>query len=238
MSGTPDVEKIELKVTVADDAVRRAIAAFGLGEPKHKRIWFGEVPSPAAGRLPLSARGLIVRLRIAKRRATATLKLRGPDGCLDAAGWRDLSEPWGDDAKIEGDWSGDRHLVSASLDHTVERESPPEPVSTADLVAYLSGEQRHLARQLLMPLDRLRPLGPIAADEWEESVPGVRGEVSFERWVVDDLCFLELSLTVAAEEAADTQPSLLAALTSRGIEVAPSAATKTETVLAHLVERL
>ena len=65
---------------------------FGLDREKAKdrKIWFGEVVTGHDGRdaLPLLERGVILRVRATKKTSgDITLKLRGPDGGIDAAAW-------------------------------------------------------------------------------------------------------------------------------------------------------
>ena len=67
----------------------------------------------------------------------ATLKLRAPDGAINAAAWKTRAKDLGKAAKLEGDWTGDRRLISASLsrnldDHDVQALQTGHP-SVADV---------------------------------------------------------------------------------------------------------
>lgn len=233
---TFDVKKIELKLTVSGAAAAQTSAAFGLTDQaaKKRQIWFCDVPMGPAHPLPMSARGLIVRVRLGRSSGTTTLKLRGPESCLSPTTWQARSAAWNGMAKLEGDWSGDRHLVSASLDNDfTAADGADPPRHPADIQALMSIDQRDLANSWIMPLDRLQPLGPIAAASWTADL-GLPDEVTFERWTVADLQFLELSIRVGAAEAAELQPQLASLMADRGIAVDPRSATKTETVLRTL----
>ena len=91
---------------------------------------------------------------------TSTLKLRGPEGCLDPKLWGRRIGAFGgdaeDDAKIEGDWAADRRLVAASLDSDVEAALDELVAGRPDQVRRLmSDAQAALAGELLLGLDEL-----------------------------------------------------------------------------------
>jgi hypothetical protein len=65
--------------------------------------------------------GVIVRVRAKKKSGDVTIKLRDPDGGIDARAWR-AGAGNRSDAKIEGDWTGKR-LVSASLGHDLDEDA-------------------------------------------------------------------------------------------------------------------
>ena len=116
---------MEIKVTLGAAMVERGRQAFriGLAQAERRSIWFAERlvrdGDPAA--LPLLSRGIIIRIRQREGEDDdATLKLRGPEGCLDPDLWRGRTESFGKRAKLEGDWVGKRHLLSASLDGKID----------------------------------------------------------------------------------------------------------------------
>jgi hypothetical protein len=186
--------EIEIKLNFGAAQIEKAKIVFGLdGEPEKRRIWFGEVVNGLDGRdaLPLLGRGVILRFR-EKRKSDATLKLRAPDGAIDAAAWKARTKDLGKAAKLEGDWAGDRRLISASLtsdlnDNSVQALRTHHP-SVADL---LSDAQQALATELMLPTDQAVLLGPIAALKWE-AADGIEAE----HWDAGggDLRFLEISI--------------------------------------------
>jgi hypothetical protein len=87
------------------------------------------------------------------RPSATTLKLRGPDGCIDVAAWREHTADA--DAKIEGDWTGERRLVSASPDGKLDDEARDELLEPKPSVPrLLTDEQRRVAQGLMIPSRR------------------------------------------------------------------------------------
>jgi hypothetical protein len=228
------VDQYEIKLNVTAPDVEKAMQVFGI-EPhkgKGRRIWFGEVLTgdDGPGALPLLERGVILRVRAKKNSGDVTLKLRGPDGCLDAEAWR--ARTGGLDAKIEGDWSG-RRLVSASLDSDLTvagRAAVDQPDPALDRL--VSPAQQRLATELLVPLREVTLLGPVAATKWE---PDHDGDVAAELWEVDELRFLEISV-VTKDDPEGAQERLRKRAAGAGLAV-DEGEPKTTTVLRHLVER-
>src|SRR4051812_33400653 len=88
MAATPNgLDSFELKLNFDADQVENALRVFGFDPDKGKprKIWFGEVVDGLDGpdTLPLAARGIILRVRRKKKGGDVTVKLRGPDGCVD-----------------------------------------------------------------------------------------------------------------------------------------------------------
>jgi hypothetical protein len=210
-----------------------AAGAFGLveGAAQHRRIWFSEARTRADRPLPLAARGLILRVRTGAN-PDVSLKLRGPEGCIDAVAWQQLPTS-GDGARLEGDWSGERRMVAASLSRDLA-PATPDPRGPGDVRALLSDRQTRLAQAWVIPLDLVEPLGPVLAESWEGAVDGVAQKCSFERWTVAELRFLEVSLRVEGDKAGKAQRRLAKAVHDAGLGAA-NATTKTETVLRQLV---
>jgi hypothetical protein len=230
------LDGVEIKLNFNDAHIDAALGVFGLSTDagKARRIWFGEVLDGLEGRdaLPLLNRGVILRVRGKNNGGDVTVKLRGPDGCIDIREWR---ESVGDsaDAKIEGDWASKR-LVSASLGSDLDRATVQqfngEPPSIGEL---LSSELRSLTKQLLIPLKQVTLLGPIAARKWEAKNDG---DVEAELWEVDTLRFLEVSLLVRHDPVAAME-QLKKRATDGGLDLSASQDTKTTTVLRHLATR-
>lgn len=242
----PGVDWVELKVTLGADQVDAGLDGFAL-EPtsaERRSIWFCDWIDAHGGptMLPLLARGVILRVRKVRGGPDdSTLKLRGPEGCLDPLLWRQRTQAFGDDARIEGDWVTDRHLVAASLDGRVEGDRIDEVVADGrphGLRRLLSDDQATLAADLLIGLDGLELLGPISARKWKRGAGGLGAEVAAELWEVDDgPRFLELSMRVSVDQdPGGAQRRLEQAVRDRGLRIAAKQQTKTSTVLAHLAE--
>ena len=165
-----------------------------------------------------------------KKKSDATLKLRGPDGCIDVAAWRERTD--NADTKIEGDWAGERRLVSASMDGELDDAARSELAKPKpSVVRLLTGEQRRLAHELMVPLAQVDLLGPIKAMKWE---PEREGDVAAELWDVGpELRFLELSVLVTADPAGALE-ALEKRVVDAGLKLEPLQDTKTSTVLRHL----
>lgn len=242
----PGVEWVELKVTLGADQVDAGLAAFALRpiSAERRSIWFCDRIDAHGGptMLPLLARGVILRVRKVRDGADdSTLKLRGPEGCVDPALWRQRTRAFGDDARIEGDWVTDRHLVAASLDGQVEGDRIDEVVAAGrphQLRRLLSDDQAALAADLLVGLDGLELLGPIRARKWKRGAGGLGAGVAAELWELDEgPRFLELSARVNVEQdPGGVQRRLEQAVRDHGLRVAAGQQTKTSTVLAHLAK--
>jgi hypothetical protein len=244
----PDgVERVELKITLDETQVDDALHKFGLdpdnAAAKRREIYFcervdtrGDPPA-----LPLLARGIILRIRkIQDDPDDSTLKLRGPEGSVDPDRWHDRTGEFGDDAKIEGDWAGNRRQVSASLDAKVEGGRIDAVVAERphQLRQLLSDAQEALAADLLLSLDGVEILDPVHARKWE-GAGSLDAEVEAELWELDDgLRFLELSMRVPADEnPLEAMQRFQDSVRDRGltIDVGPGQETKTSAVLVRLV---
>ena len=81
---------VEIKLDFAATQIEQAKIVFGLDDqPEQRRISFSEVINGLDGRnaLPLLGRGVVLRFH-EKRMSDATLKLRAPDGAINAAAWK------------------------------------------------------------------------------------------------------------------------------------------------------
>jgi hypothetical protein len=232
----PGVDGVEIKVTLAAEMVELGRQAFriGLAQAERRSIWFGELLASDDGQnLPLLSRGVIIRIRQREGEDDdATLKLRGPEGCIDPDLWRGRTKSFGKRAKLEGDWVGRRHLVSASLDAKIAGGRITEVLNEQpnQVKRLLSDAQRALADEWLLPLDEAQLLGPVKAAKWRPGM-GQLGDVAAELWEVGDrLRFLELSV-LAREDPVGRQQRLEELVRSHSLEVDLEAETKTRTVL-------
>jgi hypothetical protein len=233
----PGVEGVEIKVTLGAAMVDRGREAFriGLARAERRSIWFAErlVRQGDPGELPLLSRGVIIRIRQREGEDDdATLKLRGPEGCIDPDLWHGRTESFGKRAKLEGDWAGKRHLLSASLDTKIDDGRIEEVVAEhpQQIRRLLSDAQQDLADEWLLPLDEVRLLGPVRAAKWRPGT-GQLGDLAAELWEVGDrLRFLELSV-LAEDDPLGHQQRLEEVVRHHSLEVDPEADTKTRAVL-------
>ena len=208
-----------------------------------RRIWFCEAPAGAGVATPvLLGHGVILRLRETEGKgADSTVKFRPFDPALLLARWRDVFRVEGGELRVEGDWVGPRHVVSASF---VAEQADDEPADAAAgrrrLTKLFSQDQEHFLRDhaaVPVDLDVLRVLGPVVARKWEPQDRGLPPKLAAEHWSVDELEFLELSARADAADAADLQRRLERALDERGLLADVVQETKTRTVLEHLIRR-
>jgi hypothetical protein len=238
------IEWVELKVTLGAEQVDAGLAGFALEAESAERrsIWFCERIDAhgGPGMLPLLDRGAILRVRkIQDGPDDSTLKLRGLEGGVDLRLWRQRTRAFGDDARIEGDWVTDRHLVSASLDSQVKGDLIDEVVDAGrpyQVQRLFSNDQRGLAAEWLLRLDGLEFLGPIRARKWKKGAGKLDAEVVAELWEIDDgPRFLELSMRVNVnQDPVGTQRQLEQTVRNHGLDIAAGQQTKTATVLKHL----
>jgi hypothetical protein len=234
----PGVDGVEIKVTLGAEMVERGRQAFriGLAQAERRNIWFGErlARQDDPVELPLLSRGVIIRIRQREDDDDATLKLRGPVGCIDPDLWRERTKSFGKRAKLEGDWAGKRHLLSASLDGKIDEGRIEEVVAEQpqQVRRLLSEAQETLADELLLPLDKVQLLGPVRAAKWTPGM-GELGDIAAELWEADDqLRFLELSV-LAKDDPLGHQQRLEETVRKHSLEVDPMTETKTRTVLEH-----
>jgi hypothetical protein len=246
LNSPPDgVERVELKVTLGGTQVDAALREFSLdpSSAERREIFFCERVDASGDPvvLPLLSRGVILRLRqIQGSPDDSTVKLRGPEGSVDPRLWNRRSRAFGDDARIEGDWAADRHLVSASLDSEVESGRIGEVFADRphQLRRLLSDAQAELVAELLLGLDGVEILDPIHARKWKRGAGRLEAEVVAELWELDDrLRFLELSMRVDVEDdPGRIQRRLEDSVRDRGLVIDAQQQTKTSTVLERLVK--
>jgi hypothetical protein len=240
-NGAPaGIARVELKLTLDGAQVDAGLHEFRLDKDdtddvERRDVFFAERIDVHGGptTLPLLARGIILRIRRNEDRSgESTLKLRGPEGCMDPQLWHQRTDAFGKAAKIEGDWAN-RHLVAASLDSDAEAGRVDEVLAERpqQVRRLLSDAQEALAAELLLGLDGLELLGPIHTWRWEKGAGRLDAAVVAELWEVDGrLRFLELSTRVD-KKPVDAQKRLMESVRSRGLEFDANAQTKANTVL-------
>jgi hypothetical protein len=246
--------QIEVKINIAggiDDALR------ALGERpagmSTRHIWFAADPQGVAEeRLPLSDSGVVIRFRSSADKDDLTVKLRP---CLESqllGRWREPFKVETDTDKlkyrIEGDWSGTRQVLAASLVSTGAPGSLLDAVAAGGNAAKaLKTIQWQFLETCAVPPLHVQPLtalGPIASTTWTDLALGGL-EVNLERWQAAELDFLEASIRVAPEDAESdeefearalhTQQEFTMSVRERGIAIAQDLNNKTQRVLKALV---
>lgn len=229
---------VEIKVNFTGSQIDQAKSVFGLNrESKDRKIWFGEIVTGHDGRdaLPLLERGVILRVRATKKTSgDVTLKLRGPDGGIDAGAWDERTRSLTGETKLEGDWA-DRRLMSASLTAKSDKAGREDlEAGLPPIKSLMSTEQTDLARELLIPLDDVKLLGPITAHKWEHEHDG---DVDAEEWSVGNLHFLEISV-VATADPEEAHQWLAQRALDGGLKFEEGQGPKTTLVLQHLAREV
>jgi hypothetical protein len=238
---------IEIKAYI-EGGVGQALAALGDPKPATKRqVWFAEDSGGVhIGKLNMLSRGIILRIRSGELDDSAA-KLRPVDTAH-------LTKPWAGPFtqqplkyRIEGDWSGDRHVMAASAETSHRGGSLAEAVHGGHFDRVFTRKQRHFVldcTNIAVEVGQLLPLGPIASTKWQDLQIGGVKKVDAERWTVTDLDFLELSIRVKPkddESAAQyqaraelAQRGLLSAIADIELELSNNAESKTQRVLEAL----
>jgi hypothetical protein len=236
------LDAVEIKVNVLADGIPAAAEAFKLEHAGKRRrtIYFCEdLTCPdGPGGLPLLTHGIILRLRRNKgRRGDITAKLRPCRDSQLTQRWinarEDEDEDW--DFRVEGDWAGPHHVISASLEAKIEDGIIDAVVAEGLGVPLVPAQRRFLedCAGVRVDLSRLGPLGPIDGTKWELARRGQ--EIFAEQWVVGDgLRFLEFSVRARPEEAAAAQQAFENLFREHGIDLDRVQETKTRVVLEYL----
>ncbi|MGR7027096.1 hypothetical protein [Geodermatophilus sp. URMC 62] len=243
------LDGIEVKVTLGGDGTDAAVRALGLTGGQSWRIHFCEdvVPGALLG-TPLLDRGVVLRARSKPEgRGDSTIKMRPARLSQLTGRWLAAREgetadghDW--EVEVEADWAGERRVLAVS--HTVDRPPPLDGIDEEGRSAeeLFTEEQAAFLRDCAdvpVQLAALTVLPPVAATRWKEvrSAPTDLG-VRAERWTVDHLDFLELSVVARAPaEAAARQHALTGFVLSCGLPADPQPQSKTGQVLDHLVRR-
>ncbi|GAA4335578.1 hypothetical protein GCM10023086_68170 [Streptomyces venetus] len=240
---------VEIKVNVESD-VRAALAVLRGphgGATATRQIWFAEDRGGVAeGRVPLLESGVILRFRSGGGPDELTVKLRP---CTREQLVGRFSGPFDADPltyKIEHDWSGNQHVLAASLTHG----HPPGTLSDAvapgaDPGAPIDAVQDQFlhACKPTVRIDGLIALGPILSTKVDD-VPLDDLEVDLEAWSVAGMDFLEASIRVKPKDEDDAekldkraerkQRKLEDAVRERGVVLSEHPGNKTGRVLTAL----
>jgi hypothetical protein len=241
------LDGVEIKVTLAGDQTQSALRALGLPSDRPAwRIYFCEdVAVGAAPGTPLLDLGVILRARDKSRgEADTTVKLRPCRRSQLTGDWLntrkddlDKRDDW--EFKVEADWSGERRVLAASCSaergEGVVRDAGSES-SVKELFRAKQVDFLHDCADVHVNLDALTVLPAVTASRWKdvEAAPPELG-VRAERWTVDHLDFLELSVVADIDDAHARQAALARFVTSLDLAVDQGQQSKTKQVLRHLV---
>jgi hypothetical protein len=240
---------VEIKVTLAGAQTRTAVEALQLPDQPDWRIYFCEDVTPGTSlATPLLDLGVVLRAREkGNGKDDTTVKLRPCRRSQLTGAWLSTESGKaenGDDweIKVQADWSGEHRVLAASC--SVER---------GEAVVHEGGDVRS-AERLYSPvqvaflrecagghitLDTLSVLPPVIARRWKGVAAAPRDlEVRAERWTVDHLDFLELSVVSGLDDAAAKQTALVEFVESMDLTVVQEPRSKTEQVLGHLVTQV
>ncbi|MGW6281322.1 hypothetical protein [Kribbella sp. NPDC055071] len=240
-------EKVEIKVTLADDHVEEAIDRLGLSGGEPLTVVFCEDVTDAAATSALLDIGVVLRIR-GKTATTgdSTIKLRPSRWSqLDPHYFENIEADTDDaeDLKIEADWAGQSRSLAASMKvewsdsrlsaAQADARLVPELFSKTqlDFLGTCSVGRVNLAAVSVLP--------PITATRFEEfTIDGVTSEVRAERWQVGaGLDFLELSIVSKPKKAVAAQAALTAFVHQQQLPIDTSQVSKTRQAIDHLIAK-
>jgi hypothetical protein len=232
---------VEIKVSLSERQVPRALEVLDLGRNgQPRRIGFIE-DTTVGVELPLFHEGIVLRVRqIEDGDDDSTVKLRPCRRSQLAESWLGAENGDGWKLRIEEDWAGTRRALATSCVADLPRRRIAAAWDGKEPVGRLfnGGQWRFLSDCAGMPinLDALTLLPPVEATRWEEVRVREVGDVVAERWTIDELDFLELSIKKdTVEEARKAQAEFERGIRALDLERDDEHASKTERVLAHLV---
>jgi hypothetical protein len=238
----------EIKLTVTESQVELALALLPLPVDSDQwQIFFCEdVSRGVSAATPLLDVGVVLR---ARKKANdpdpddSTIKLRPCRRSQLANRW--LAAHDVDGFKVEADWAGSRKVLAASYTADLGKARLDDVRDGAKEVSSLFTKEQtsFLAACSVVPvnLDAVTLLPPVGAVRWQpfqEPLAGQTWDLRAERWTVDALDFLELSIVAKIDDAAPVQAAFESFVRSRGLAIHDSQETKTRRVLEHLVRKV
>jgi hypothetical protein len=234
------LDGVEVKLTLDDAETARAVQALGLPETAPWQIFFVEdVMTGLPSATPLLDEKLIIRARRKTHgKDDVTVKLRPGRRSQLTAPWLEVTKTKArgleTELKVEQDWTAQRRTLSISL--TAERpDGLVESVASGRGVEkLLTTEQKRFVDQcaaVRVNVEALSLLPAVSAQRWPTfSAPGGASElqVRAERWTVQDLDFLELSVVAEVEQAEESQAALETFVASKGLTPAAGEAKTTQ----------
>jgi hypothetical protein len=208
------IEKVEFKYTAPAGDDEAKVRAFLADHPSEQR----KVSFYDTRALTVSGRGIVLRVR--GQETTVKLRPAGPAVAIAA-------KATDDEIKLELDVVADKAVWSAKLDDdAVDDAANPFTAAQRDLLdRYTAG----------VPWKELEALGPIASTVWEiEDVLADGFKLEAERWTVDHLDFVELSVKARRGKADEARAAFHAFLAGLVGDTDGDRSRKTERVLRWL----
>ena len=229
-------DSVELKVTVAEEQHRSAIAALDMDplDAQIRQVFFFDTPE-----LALSDAGLVVRARrVQGKGGDSVVKLRPIVPGDVAERWREAPE-----FGIEVDAMPGGFVCSGSMKHAQKRLPVRDAAAGhVPLSKVFSKTQRSLFAEHAPPgieLEQLQVLGPIFVLKLKFSPRGYDRKLVAELWLYPDYsAILELSTKCAPSEAFQVAAEARAFLTERGVDLSGEQQAKTRTALEFFAQRL
>lgn len=232
----PDVDSVELKLTVPDTHTRSTVQALGMDplDAQIRQIIFFETPD-----LRLSANGVVLRARRVQRKpGDAIVKLRPVDPAALPEGLR-KSPSFG----VEVDASPEGFVCSGTMKSEV-RDAKIRSALAGDLPVrkLFSKQQRDLFAKHApdgITMDELSILGPVTVLKLKFVPPGTERRFVAELWFYPDGSrVLELSTKCQPADAFTTSAEARAVLGEHGVDLTAPQQTKTRTALEFFAAEL
>jgi hypothetical protein len=229
-------EAIEIKATIPNHQVRRALARFGLtaDNDEERYIYFFDTP-----KLELLGAGIIARARrVVGDAHDSTVKLRPINPKDVGPKWRKYR-----DFKIEADASETSLVKSASFSMPVAKGRIKRVAAGKKPIASIfSAEQEEFLATIggrKIDFSRLVVLGPLMAQRWRIVDPDCPWPIIAELWTRGDRKrMMELSIKAPAHLAAVAVGGFMAFLAEVGAERDKSQQAKTRWALDYYIAKL
>jgi hypothetical protein len=239
------LDGVEIKVSLAGANVTTALEALKIdpaSDPHRRRVGFIEDVTVGHD-LPLLQCGIVLRVReFGDEDGDSTVKLRPCRRSQLTRAWIDKRDGDGWRLRVEEDWAGTRHVLAVSCVSDLPSGRIDASATGREPLRRLfnDGQERFLSEcgSARVNLDALTLLPLIDTSRWTDGRLGGVSDVVVERWTIDDLDFLELSIRADDKDRARTeQQRLEGEVGTLGLERDDADESKTQRVLAHLVER-
>jgi len=229
----PDVDAVELKLTVPDDRQRSAVQTLGIDplDAVVRQVAFLDTPD-----LRLSSAGIVIRARRTQRKpGDITVKLRPMLPADVPAGLRGKNG-----FKVEIDASPSGYTCSCSLTAEVSDRKARELLAGSRALSDVLDDVQHRLVLERAPagvgLDDLTVLGPVNLLKCKFSPADFPRRMVAELWVLPDGSrILELSAKAPPAQAFQAAAEAKAFLAGKGIDLTAPQETKTRAALAALV---
>ena len=203
------LDGVEIKVSLRGSQAAEALDALGLGEHGQRRSISFLEDATVGVELPLLRQGIVLRVRQTDGEDDdATVKLRPCRRSQLTQGWASEEDGDGWRLRVEEDWAGARRVLATSCVSDLPEGRIAEVRAGTAPVRRLFGEgQRRFLSEcagMRIELDALTLLPAVAATRWQDVRVGDVDEVVVERWTLDDLDFLELSIRKKSVDKAES----------------------------------